>query len=183
MPWRRKWQPTPVFLPGESHGQRTLAGCSPWGHKELVMTEQLTLSLLSSVQGGNWLFQGFEIRICKYKEVSTSPGYREFILAETYRSRDTRDADRVAVTPQEPNSVENQQIFEQWIPEFLLGMKEETDRTGSIWKAGLYLGPDCGFWALCPVSMEMTCQLENQAPWMEEPQGSYVDSPSPKRIP
>ena len=32
-PWRRKWQPTPVFLPGESHGQRSLAGYSPWGHK------------------------------------------------------------------------------------------------------------------------------------------------------
>ena len=29
-PWRRKWQPTPVFLPGESHGQRSLAGYSPW---------------------------------------------------------------------------------------------------------------------------------------------------------
>ena len=32
-PWRRKWQSTPVFLPGESHGQRSLAGCSPWGRK------------------------------------------------------------------------------------------------------------------------------------------------------
>ena len=30
-PWRRAWQPTPVFLPGESHGQRSLVGCSPWG--------------------------------------------------------------------------------------------------------------------------------------------------------
>ena len=35
IPGRRKWQPTPVFLPGESHGQRSLAGYSPWGHKEL----------------------------------------------------------------------------------------------------------------------------------------------------
>ena len=39
IPWRRKWQLTPIFLPGESHGQRTLAGCRPWGHKELDMTE------------------------------------------------------------------------------------------------------------------------------------------------
>ena len=31
MPWRRKWQPTPVFLPGKSHGQGSLVGCSPWG--------------------------------------------------------------------------------------------------------------------------------------------------------
>ena len=38
-PWRRKWQPTPVFLPGKFHGQRSLAGYSPRGHKELDMTE------------------------------------------------------------------------------------------------------------------------------------------------
>ena len=36
--WRRKWQPTPVFLPGKSHGQRSLVGYSSWGHKELDMT-------------------------------------------------------------------------------------------------------------------------------------------------
>ena len=40
--WRRKWQPTPVFLPGESHGQRDLVGCGPWGCKESDTTEQLT---------------------------------------------------------------------------------------------------------------------------------------------
>ena len=34
IPWRRKWQPTPVFLPGQSHGQWSLVGYSPWGHKE-----------------------------------------------------------------------------------------------------------------------------------------------------
>ena len=37
--WRRKWQPTPVFLPGEFHGQRSLVGYSPWGPKESDMTE------------------------------------------------------------------------------------------------------------------------------------------------
>ena len=39
IPWRRKWQPTPVFLPGESHGQRRLERCSLWGHKELDTTQ------------------------------------------------------------------------------------------------------------------------------------------------
>ena len=34
IPWRRAWQPTPVFLPGESHGQRSMAGYSPRGHSE-----------------------------------------------------------------------------------------------------------------------------------------------------
>ena len=37
--WSRKWQPTPVFLPGKSHGQRSLAGYNPWGCKESDMTE------------------------------------------------------------------------------------------------------------------------------------------------
>ena len=41
IPWRRKWQTTPVFLPGESHEQRSLVGCSPWRHKGLDTTEQL----------------------------------------------------------------------------------------------------------------------------------------------
>ena len=39
LPWRKKQQPTPVFLPGEFHGQRSLVGYSPWGHKESDMTE------------------------------------------------------------------------------------------------------------------------------------------------
>ena len=38
--WRRQWHPTPVLLPGKTHGQRTLVGCSPWGCKELDMTER-----------------------------------------------------------------------------------------------------------------------------------------------
>ena len=40
--WRRTWQPTPVFLPGESHGQRSLVGYSPWGSKDSDMTESHT---------------------------------------------------------------------------------------------------------------------------------------------
>ena len=44
IPWRRKWEPTPAFLPGESHGQRSLAGYSPRGLKELDMTEDISSS-------------------------------------------------------------------------------------------------------------------------------------------
>ena len=40
IPWRRKWQPSPVFLPGKSHGQRSLAGYNPRGRKESDMTER-----------------------------------------------------------------------------------------------------------------------------------------------
>ena len=43
IPWRRAWLTTPVFLAGEFHGQRSLAGYSPWGCKESDMTERLIL--------------------------------------------------------------------------------------------------------------------------------------------
>ena len=42
IPWRRAWQPTPVLLPGESYGQRSLAGYSSSRHEDLVMNEQLS---------------------------------------------------------------------------------------------------------------------------------------------
>ena len=48
IPWRREWQPTLVFLLGEFHGQKSLAGCSPWGHRESDTTERLTLIVLRS---------------------------------------------------------------------------------------------------------------------------------------
>ena len=46
--WRRKWQPTSVFLPGKSHGRRSLVGYSPWGRKESDMTERLRFHFLYS---------------------------------------------------------------------------------------------------------------------------------------
>ena len=51
---RRQWQPTPVFLPGKSHGQRRLVGCSQWGHEELDKTERLHFHFsLSCIGEGN----------------------------------------------------------------------------------------------------------------------------------
>ena len=43
IPWKRKWQPTSLFLPGKSHGQRSLAGYSPWDCKESNMTEHVCI--------------------------------------------------------------------------------------------------------------------------------------------
>ena len=63
IPWRRKWQPTPVFLPGESHGQTSLEGYSPWGHKESDRTEQLNNNKLNNMaknitrQTGIWILK------------------------------------------------------------------------------------------------------------------------------
>ena len=52
--WRRQWQPTPVLLPGKSHGRRSLVGCSPWGHEESDTTERLHFHFsLSCIGEGN----------------------------------------------------------------------------------------------------------------------------------
>ena len=78
IPWRRKWYPTPVFLPGKSHGQRNLAGYSPWGCKESNMTEQLSMhtstvskrlspSCSHLIFPIRWLHHGADMGICIYK--------------------------------------------------------------------------------------------------------------------
>ena len=52
--WRRQWHPTPVFLLGKSHGQRSLVGCSPWGRSESGTTKQLHFHFsLSGIEEGN----------------------------------------------------------------------------------------------------------------------------------
>ena len=52
--WRRQWHPTPVLLPGKSHGWRSLVGCSPWGHEESDTTERLHFHFsLSRIGEGN----------------------------------------------------------------------------------------------------------------------------------
>ena len=51
MHWRRKWKPTPVFLSGESQGQRSLVGCRPWGHEESETTERLHFHFSLSCTG------------------------------------------------------------------------------------------------------------------------------------
>ena len=49
--WRRQWQPTPVLLPGKSHGQKSLVGCSAWGHEESDTTERLHFHFSLSCTG------------------------------------------------------------------------------------------------------------------------------------
>ena len=79
IPWRRAWQPTPVFLPGESRGQRGLEGCSPRGHKESATTEQQHGMVCVSTQGTHLrikqLFWG-----CEWK------GIRFLVCLETWYS-------------------------------------------------------------------------------------------------
>ena len=54
MGWRRQWHPTPILLPGKSHGWRSLVGCSPWGHEESDTTKRPHFHFsLSCIGGGN----------------------------------------------------------------------------------------------------------------------------------
>ena len=53
IPWRRAWQPTPVFLSGEPNGQRSLVGYSPWGRKELDVTEVTEHTHIGLLLGGS----------------------------------------------------------------------------------------------------------------------------------
>ena len=62
--WRRQWQPTPVLLPGKSHGWRRLVGCSPWGREESDTTERLhfhfSLSCIGEGNGNPLQYYGLE---------------------------------------------------------------------------------------------------------------------------
>ena len=60
MHWRRKWQPTPVFLPGESQGQGSLVGCHPWGRTGLDTTEDLAAAAVAGNYGIVAVKQGQE---------------------------------------------------------------------------------------------------------------------------
>ena len=88
--WRRKWLPTPVFLPGKFHGERSLAGYSLWGCKELGTTEGLTLSplILSSLffldlemmTYFSWLWITFSLQLA---DISLDAGHWEHFSIES----------------------------------------------------------------------------------------------------
>ena len=62
-PWRRKWQPTPVFLPGKSHGQKSLVGYSLWGCKQSDMTERMSAHTHTHTQLG-YILQSMQENHC-----------------------------------------------------------------------------------------------------------------------
>ena len=73
IPWRREWQSTPVFLPGKSHRQRSLAGYSPWGRKKSDTTKRLTHLLSTGCD--QWLCWGkswMDLEECKLKTRSST---------------------------------------------------------------------------------------------------------------
>ena len=122
--WRRKWQPTPVFLPGKVHGQRSLGGYSPWGHKESDTTEQLSTahnthtkkktlkaggesmkmqcisSLRNKVQGQVLIFSGWNpYRASNCRQSRSQRGNRYFTTEyfQSLKLQDTEGSDREQV--------------------------------------------------------------------------------------
>ena len=67
IPWRRKWQPTMLYLPQESHGQRSLVGYSPQGHKELDTTEWLSRH---AIPASLWFYIHLKRYCCLHKMLS-----------------------------------------------------------------------------------------------------------------
>ena len=70
IPWRRKWLPTPVFLPGEPRGQRSLVGCSPWARKQSDATERLTFH-----------FHFSPSTLCSSKELASGRSGRDLLVS------------------------------------------------------------------------------------------------------
>ena len=97
IPWRKKWQLTPVFLPGKSHGQRILAGSSPWGHKrvrhDLEIKQQQTFSSVQSLS---------RVRLCDPMNGSTPGLPVNQQLSEFTQTHVRRDCD--AIQPSHPLS-------------------------------------------------------------------------------
>ena len=80
IPWRREWQPTPVLLPGEPHGQRNLAGYSPWSHEELDMTEQLTSFYLTF----HFILEYSRLTMLWWFQVDSSKGPQPYIYMHPF---------------------------------------------------------------------------------------------------
>ena len=86
-PGEGKWPPTPVFLSGESHGQRSPAGCSPWGCKELDTTKQLT----HTQSPGRWSPERRNLaRVTQHKPVLQGESELELALAIPFTVVQTR---------------------------------------------------------------------------------------------
>ena len=79
IPWRRKWQPTPVFLPGKPHERRSLVGYSPWGLKESDTTEQLHFLSLSTSR----FFPKWQSRLCPGMTFHLNVWMRECLLSNS----------------------------------------------------------------------------------------------------
>ena len=89
IPWRRKWQPIPVFLPGKIHGQKSLMGYSPWGHKDLDMTEYITSLIMNLEKNSENRYVGK----CEWADNEFSFGLGKFEVPTGYPGREVQQTD------------------------------------------------------------------------------------------
>ena len=115
---RRQWQPTPVLLPGKSHGWRSLVGCSPWGHEESDMTERLHFHFsLSCIQFSS--VTKLSLTLCDPMNRST-PGLPvhhqlpEFTQTHVHRVSDAIQPSHPLLSPSPPalNPSQHQRLFQ-----------------------------------------------------------------------
>ena len=94
MPWRRAWQPTPVLVPGEPHGQGSLANYSPWGHKESDTTERLTLALSAHLEGCVPGLPGTPVSMPSSTHAAPAHGAAALSACGSRRSKEAADTSR-----------------------------------------------------------------------------------------
>ena len=100
IPWRRKWQPTPVLLPGKSHGHRSLEGCSPWVAKSRTRLSDLTWLHFTLKARWHWQQnQGFTRMEASVKTYSDSMCRHRALLPHREGHKDTEPP-----TPQDPSN-------------------------------------------------------------------------------
>ena len=82
IPWRRKWQPTPVLLPRKFHGWRSLVGYSPWGRKESTPLSNFSLSLVVTYacsQGASQSLWRYDSGICMFNSIHHHPPHPKWL--------------------------------------------------------------------------------------------------------
>ena len=115
MPWKREWLPTAVFLPGESHGQRSLVVYNPWGHKESDTTEPLTLTFTCKARGTFWAMHhekqdAWDIVVEFIKEKTNWSQQPDTHISETWNFTAWRIFNLTQVTTCERYYIQNREI-------------------------------------------------------------------------
>ena len=172
LPWRRQWwHPTPVLLPGKSHGQRSLVGCSPWGGKESDMTEWLhfhfyalekEMATHSSVLA--WRIPGMGLhRVGRYWSdlavaADTSPCWWIFsrVLCASKRTTDSSPTwavlhirmKRLRSPSCDPDQKRIRESYPLWRPIFITCLLTSLERTPDSWQGCCLIPREKPKWSL-----------------------------------
>ena len=144
--WRRKWQPTPVLLPGKSHGRRSLVGYSPWGCKESDTTEWLHFHF-----GTSWVAQMVK-RLLTMQETQVRSLGREDPLEKEVAAHSSTLAWKIPWTEESGRlqSMGSQRVGHDWATSLSLSL----DRPA--WE-----GSNLGILINFQISVNLSCQIKN----------------------